>query len=702
MEIGVSSREGEGSPSKPFVLKMNTNKINVDDVNWTIWKNASSSSITLRQKNPSHPFTEQGLWFVEATVRYKDYPFISKYRYRVNIIEDNAPGVEINASHMRGLEGLKVDFTSIITKNSYVDSIMWDFNDSNKSTFLPATSVMRNPSWTFEKQGDYNVTFMVYYDRDKNVTKNLMIHISSPLEINSTNVEGNNSTIHVKGDDVNFSASVSSNPDFYTIEEVGGIPTITLKPIKSYTWSFGDRDNTVSYLEKPIFAYNETGNVIATVEIVRVDEKGNDIKYIAKKTLSIVNFSEPTIIADKLSGETPLTVNFNVMLKSYLAKGIRPKSIAWTFTGGGVSAKQNPSFTFDTPAANGYVVTAKVKLSDGKTLNLEKTIMVSNDVNVSIEANALAGYSPLTVRLVATGTSFEGINSYEWEIGLKGQEKVKKTGTSLEHTFDSNGTYEVNVTAFSNKDHSGIAGLTIKVKKGPDVIIKSELIDPDDETNMKFTATTEDANVSLDKNTSWLINDIVMATDTETFTYKFLRSKAYKIEFKMLFKGGNIVKYVYARNPSFNPYVKKVKVYTGWNLISSPLDEVFKVVDTTNGLVPEQATDDIQRLRDISTVIWTFTGNTWRKNPASITNKVGFWIKANANKELIFDGNTNYAPDLTSLTSGNWYLLGTGKKLTKYKANNGALNVVWVYQEGKWYKNPDIINVGDGLWVKAN
>ena len=140
----------------------------------------------------------------------------------------------------------------------------------------------------------------------------------------------------------------------------------------------------------------------------------------------------------------------------------------------------------------------------------------------------------------------------------------------------------------------------------------------------------------------------------------------------------------------------EIKLIKGWNLVSIPVD--IKFTKIAEGSVPQFGMRDIKELGSYKT-LWTFEDNNW-SNPTTIKPKTGFWINSLENEKSIYFNENSYQINVNNLSKG-WYLLGSGEKLENLHTNSN-IEIVYTYSAnlGQWNKNPNIINLGEGFWVK--
>jgi PKD repeat protein len=157
--------------------------------------------------------------------------------------------------------------------------------------------------------------------------------------------------------------------------------------------------------------------------------------------------------ASATSGTAPLNVQFTDTSTG------APTSWAWTFGDGGTSTSQSPSHSY---AAGTFTATLTATNANGST-SASKTISVTSapvKPTAAFTASATTGTAPLSVNFTDSSTGVP--TSWAWDFGDSGS----STSQNPSHTFTTNGTYVVRLTA-TNAHGSTSASKTITVADAP-------------------------------------------------------------------------------------------------------------------------------------------------------------------------------------------------------------------------------------------
>lgn len=130
--------------------------------------------------------------------------------------------------------------------------------------------------------------------------------------------------------------------------------------------------------------------------------------------------------------------------------------------------------------------------------------------------------------------------------------------------------------------------------------------------------------------------------------------------------------------------IKKVMTLKkGWNFVSLPLHvsnfQTYKL-------------DGVDR-------IYTYDKHQgWIRNPEKLQIAKGYWIKSLYESSIEIEGHP-YKADYSKKTPG-WHLLGAGEDINN-PIENSQLNMIWLYRNGAWLKNPKIIHAGEAYWAEV-
>ncbi|MFP3953129.1 MAG: PKD domain-containing protein [Candidatus Acetothermia bacterium] len=234
--------------------------------------------------------------------------------------------------------------------------------------------------------------------------------------------------------EVSFDASSSNDPD---------------GSIVGYSWHFGDgSEGNGTTIEH---TYNEAGDY--TVDLIIADDGGKSDS--TTSTIEVSSGNNPSndsptasFTANSTSGEAPLEVSFDASRSSDPDGSI--ESYDWDFDDGSTGSGETGTYTYD--SEGDYTVELTVTDNDGATDSTTETINVSAPANepptASFSADPTSGEEPLEASFDASNSSDPdgSITSYDWDF----DDGSTGSGETVNHTYESSGDYNVELTVTDN------------------------------------------------------------------------------------------------------------------------------------------------------------------------------------------------------------------------------------------------------------
>ena len=388
----------EAAPAPNFVIEVdggnvvltNTSSNLVDNsYDWSFGDNTTSSSLV----SPSHTYSTSGQYVITLTATNGCGSVT--YSEAVNIDIDSssaAPAAAFTSSVDNGCGPLTIEFADASTNSP--STWNWTFEGGT-----PATSTEQNPTVIFEDAGNYTVIL----EAANSVGADMDIQLSYISVIAEP--------------DVDFeSGSNGLEVDFNNKTTYG----------ETYAWNFGDTNTSVEL--NPTHIYAEAGTYTVTLTST------NDCGTVVKTSTIVVSESlapQADFSSTANEGCAPLTVTF-----SDLSTNV-PSNWLWSFDGGDISTSsdQNPTVTFANPGNYTVILQAGNEVGSNSKV-------VTAYVNVYNEP--VAGFSTQSISesVVFTNSSTDA-TEYSWDFG-DGNVSDEENPT---HTFATNGTYTVSLTA---------------------------------------------------------------------------------------------------------------------------------------------------------------------------------------------------------------------------------------------------------------
>ena len=346
---------------------------------------------TSTQTNPIHTYSADGFYTVTLTATND----CGSTSLPITIPVFVAPTAGFSADPTEGCASLDVDF--IDESSSNVTDWLWSFPGGS-----PSSSTDPNATVTYTAPGVYSVTLVV------------------------SNPAGSNTMTRTNYITVNTIPS----PDFsFTVNGNTASFTNSSSNATSYEWDFGD--GSTSTEENPTHTYATNG----TYEV----------------TLTATNDCGPSSVTQNVTIVVPPTAGFSantqegcptleVMFNS--GNSENAVSYVWDFPGGDPanSADPNPTVNYDTPGT--YDVTLIVTNSAGSDTLLMEDYITVYEVPIPGFSAAVDSFT------VSFTNSSQFSNSYYWDFG----DGNNSTDPNPTHTYGSDGTYTVTLTAINDCD----------------------------------------------------------------------------------------------------------------------------------------------------------------------------------------------------------------------------------------------------------
>ncbi|MEM8525571.1 MAG: PKD domain-containing protein [Bacteroidota bacterium] len=415
-----------------------------------------------------------------------------------NSKEDTIPP-SANFSYASTLEDFKtIKFTNLSTEATTFE---WDFGNGNASS-------EQDPTFTFEGgEGTYPVTLTA------SDARGAMDEVTIEVEV----VEGPFQPIILEAgfEDNSLPDGSGDGRDSWRNSDLGGVIQITGSPV-----TFGDQGaklpsdgSRIGYQEIAVeantnydlrFWYTMLDNssdpfvvvsvlgitefgapasrdetAAATIGSITVNDTSDPSEYLEQKlsfnsgdndVVAIYFFNGPVearldnfSIEVGADGAVPPSAGFdiaqseeNFLEYSFTNTSTDATSYLWDFGDGNTSTEESPTHVYETPDM--YTVTLEVTSDVGLSASLEKSI----DIQAPVTAAFTLEVDPNDYRTYNFMDASEGAVMLLWEFG----DGFQFTGMNPSHTYDMDGTYTVNLTAYSSTGKTDKADARVVVAQG--------------------------------------------------------------------------------------------------------------------------------------------------------------------------------------------------------------------------------------------
>lgn len=354
----------------------------------------------------------QGLYAVGVCVEeWRNGNLLSKH-YRDFQFAVKACTVSVAAAiadQSQKCQGQTITFTNTSVNQSNNPNYFWDFGDPNLTN---DTSIVKNPSYTYQDTGTYLVTLIVNKGGLCNDTLKKLIYVYPPLNINFTKP-----TVHcLKSSSVNFSAGGTFLPNKCT-----------------YSWNFPSANPATSTLQSPTGVQFTTAGLFSVTLIIKQfaceDTCIDSIRILNRPIAKINNF--PTQLCD------PGRISFsNGSISEYAS------SYFWQMSDGSSYFAYEPTHTFS-PAGNYNVVLTMIRT--GICPDTSIAVFSSITINPLPVPGFIATPSVTSIfdpEILVQNTSDAGVMNWNYTFG----DGTSATYSSAFHTYIAPGKYKITQT----------------------------------------------------------------------------------------------------------------------------------------------------------------------------------------------------------------------------------------------------------------
>jgi len=324
----------------------------------------------------------------------------------------------------------KVNFSS--TDNTPGLSYQWLFGDGG-------TSPQKNPVYTYNKNGQYNVQFIVTTDQGCRDT------IAKDISIGTVLANFILPPAGCVGKKVNFTDSSTPTPVFAK-------------------WRFGDGQTSSSINAAHTYAAAGSYNVQFVANFGSCTDS-------ITKVFTVTDKPKPsfTSTGNRATCNVPSTIQFQNTTSGAV-------SYQWDFGDGNKSTVQNPSHTYTVAGYHDVTLVAFNSNGCSDTLKMPRYVQLGPPSIDSLLHAPFQGCIPAPVNFEAAISSGDPVTSYKWDFGA-GNTSTAATPTN---TYNNVGSYNVTLTVNTASGCSKTAVFNNVVRVG-------------DKPNAQFTADPTDA-----------------------------------------------------------------------------------------------------------------------------------------------------------------------------------------------------------------
>lgn len=363
------------------------------------------------------------------------------------------PTISISAVSNPSDAGQTVDFSTTASGGSGTYSsysyILYDGTSTSNSQL--ASGSTSSFSYTFSSSGsyllDYSVTDSNGYTSSSSLTQSVNTDPSVSISSSQNPTDSGNT--------VEFSSVVSGGTSPY-----------------NYTWSA----NGNTYYTKDInVTFSSSGTY--TIDLTVTDAAGYSVSTSLSQTVN----SDPTVSAS--SNVSSADIGYPIEFLSSPSGGTGPYTYSWVLNGNAVSHSEDFSYSFS--SSGSYTLTVTITDSVRKSTSASVTVSINNNPSVSTTASQNPTDVGNSVDFTSTISGGTGTMTYSWLVnGVQ-----ESTSSSFTYSFDSTGSYTINLTVTDSDGHVAYSQFTEVVNADPAVTISASHNPTDAGIPVNFTST---------------------------------------------------------------------------------------------------------------------------------------------------------------------------------------------------------------------
>lgn len=480
-----------------------------------------------------------GTYTITGTVTDSDG---TKASATVSLTVDGDPSISLSSSKNPSDVGQAVDYSTAASGGSGTFSsysyIIYDGTSTSDAQLASGGS--SSASYTYSSTGQFLVYYSVTDSNGYTVSTSLTQTVNSDPSVTISSSQNPSDT----GNTVEFSSTVS-----------GGTPGYT------YTWIING--NTYSTRDVNI-SFSSSGTYIADLTVT--DAAGYSVSQSYSQTVN----SDPTVSAS--SNVSSADVGYPIEFLSSPSGGVGPYTYSWVINGNQVSTSQDFSYTFSSPGS--YTATVTVTDSVGKTYSASATVTINSNPSVSITSPQNPTDVGNSVNFKSSVSGGTGSDTYVWTINGA----QESTSSAFSYSFNSVGTYYVNLTVTDGDSHVGSASFVEHVNSDPSVVIHTIHNPTDVGTWANFSASVSGGTPGYAY--SWTING--QNFNASYVNYTFTSAGTFQVQLGVTDANGN--KATDTINEVVNP-LPAVSIQAKYSTVDQGVNDTF-FADITGGSSP--------------------------------------------------------------------------------------------------------------------
>ncbi len=372
----------------------------------------------------------------------------------ITVDADTVPILSIFAAPTSGIEPLTVELNASVTNGNLPLTYSWDFTNDRISD-----NNSQKTSYTFNSPGAYLVNLTVV-DFDGDTVHSLQSITVDADTIPDCNIIVNPNT-GIEPLNVLFNSTITN----------GNLPY-------TYAWDYTN-DGTVDSTQESTSNVFNSGSYVVNFTVT--DVNGDKCYASADVNVDANLMPSASLSTNTTSGLENLCISFNATGTG----GNLPLTYSWDFDNNGVVDSTTENIVYCYPAGN-YIANLTITDANGDKSydSVAITSIADTQPSASITANSTSGLEPLSVNFDVTVNNGNAPYTYLWDFG-DGSSSTTKVS---DHTFSSEGVYNVQVTVTDADGDIDTDNIQIEVQSDPIVDALADTISGIEPLTVNFDA----------------------------------------------------------------------------------------------------------------------------------------------------------------------------------------------------------------------
>jgi PGF-CTERM protein len=394
----------------------------------------------------AHQYAAPGTYNVTVTV-VDEGGNADRARVPVSVESDDPPGATLEVGDSP-TQGFPITFDARnSTDDVGISEYRWDLDgDGEVERTTDSPTITR----TYEETGEYDVALTVVDGGGQSDTATRRISVGEDDPPDAA-IQVDSQGVPAEQKELVFDARNST-------DDTG---------IAEYRWSFGDNATATGERVAHIYTDNETYTVTLTV----VDEGGNEVTETTE--VEVLSPDETNPEADLSVNANRIEAGENVTLDARSADDNREiAAYRWDFDGDGAVERTTESPTVERDYSSTGTFDATVAVADyaGNVATANVTVQVfpedetSPSARLAVETNRTEADTEITFDASNSTDDQTTLTEYRWDFDGDDETDEVTTSATVEHAYDSAGTYNATVTVADIGDNTDDATLRMEVE----------------------------------------------------------------------------------------------------------------------------------------------------------------------------------------------------------------------------------------------